>query len=458
MSTAIPKEYKTDVREQYEDFPYPFRDVNDEGTLFHASDPQSLMALSHAGWGGKRDLRGGTRFLNAGCGTGDSTVMLAEELLGADSDIVSIDLSTKSLEIAQARLTKRGLMRAHTQFHHLSILDLPSSGLGQFDVIECSGVLHHLPDPAAGLRALVSMLKPDGMLVIMVYGQHGRLSVYMVQELMKHLIAQGTPRAEKIAIAREFLNNVPMGHWLTVNNELFLADLRWPDGSGIYDLFLHSTDRAYTVPQIYDWVEGAGLHWLEFFGSHTDHAQYTPENYTISPTLRTIVAKKPPREREHIAELMNGNIGKHYFYAAPQAHTPAMFADDMVMDYGLMQHFFLGFLEPLRKGLEAAPIGTQLDGQARPFPGAPDVRITKTKHVVALLAKIDGERSIGDMVAQVAAETHASPEEVRRDLEQLYAEFRSRQLVFLRHQSIARYRNLTDISTRVKHHVNSQKP
>lgn len=441
-----PQEYAEDVRGQYEDFPYPLRDPEQEGNNFYCCDAGSLVGLSHAGWGGKRDLRKGVRILSAGCGTGDAPILFAEELLDYGAEIVAIDLSTKSLEIAQARMKKRGL--SNITFHHMSILDVPSAGLGEFDIIESSGVLHHLPDPNAGLAALGRVLKDDGMMNIMVYGQYGRMSVYLVQELMKKLIPPNTPRAEKIAVTREFLNNVPLGHWLTVNNELFIEDMSWPDGSGIYDLFLHSHDRAYTVPQLYAWVEGCGLILHALFSAFTDDCLYQPESYNLSPKLRGIFAKKSPRERHAIAELMNGNMAKHNIFVSKQSKQQAVFADDMVMCYGPLQGLFSEFAGDFAKAAEALPIGERLEGKTTSINTQPNLIIIKTKHTAALMRAIDGKRSIGEIVTKVAEETGDAPEWVRRNLEQLYKEYRSRQVVFLRHESIPPYRSGPEIVAR----------
>lgn len=448
MSASQPQSYKEDVRGQYEDFPYPFRDPNDEAKYFHGGDTHSLMGLSHGGWGGKRDLRKGARILIAGCGTGDSAVMFAEEMNGHAGEIVAIDLSAKSIEIAQARMKKRQL--SNVTFRHLSILDLPGAGLGQFDIIESGGVLHHLPDPVAGLNALVPLLKPDGMMAIMVYGQYGRMAIYLVQQLMRKLVPDDAPRSLKIQIAREFLANVPVGHWLTTNNHHLMEDFHWPDGSGIYDLFLHSTDRAYTVPEIYDWVEGSGLTLVDLFSPSMDNRYYAPEHYSASPLLRSIFAAKPLREQRTIAELMNGNMSKHYFYAAKEPKHAARFADDMVIDYGATQHLCMDFLTPLLQLLERTAPGERVQISVMPMEGAPPLLLTKTRFVGTLLPMIDGKRSIGAMIASVSAGSGAAPETVRADLELLVSELRCRQMIFLRHESIPPYLNGKQIVARLQ--------
>ena len=70
------------------------------------------------------------------------------------------DRSAAARRIAEARAAARTL--GNIRFVEGSLLDLPGSGLGSFDYIDCCGVLHHLPDPLAGLRALAGALAPGG--------------------------------------------------------------------------------------------------------------------------------------------------------------------------------------------------------------------------------------------------------------------------------------------------------
>ena len=444
---AMPEDYASTVRAHYEELPYPFRDPNEEGKHFHGSDGFSIDAFSHMGWAGKRDLRDGGRFLVAGCGTGDTLVALAEQLLGSTAQLVAVDLSLASIAIAKARLAKRGLSD-RVVFHHRSILDITSLELGLFDVIESSGVLHHLPDPNAGLAALANLLAQDGLMAIMVYAQYGRQSIYLVQALMKQLMDDTTPRAQKIEIAREFLNNIPHGHWLTVNNDNFLEDIRWPDGSGIYDLFLHSVDRAYTVPQLYEWLAGSSLQLTQFFSSFTDDCLYKPECYSASPLLNSISAPKTEPQRHAIAELMNGNMCKHSFYAAKQPKQAAQLADDMVISYGPMQWLFIHYLDTLLPLLAKAAVGERIEVSPRPFATAPSLQITKAVHTEMLLRLINGEYSVGQIIHTVTQQTGASVGQVGEQLAMLYSQLRARQMVFLRHASIPPYINASQIIQR----------
>lgn len=56
-----------------------------------------------------------------------------------------------------------------------------------FDKVVCTGVLHHLPDPDEGLRALQDVLNPDGVMHLMVYAAYGRSGVYMLQEYCRRV-------------------------------------------------------------------------------------------------------------------------------------------------------------------------------------------------------------------------------------------------------------------------------
>ncbi len=438
MSSSVPKDFAAEVKGHYEELPYPFRDPEQEGVLFNAGDGCCPVAYSHYGWAGSKDFRTkGARILIAGDGTGDASVNWAETLNGTDGEIVAIDLSATSIGLAKQRLAKRQL--TNVTHHHMSILDLPTAGLGEFDFIECSGVLHHLTDPHAGLAALGSVLKDDGLMAIMVYAQYGRVSVYMVQDLFRRIMQPGMSRADKLAMARAFLNNVPNTHWLTVKNETFLADIEWPDGCGIYDLLLHTTDRAYTVPQLYEWVEGAGLHLNNIYTEFTDDSAFLPEHYTDSPLILEPLKDKPLRERYAIGELMHGSISKHYFYATKQPKQEAEFADDMVIVYGLMQSIFADQMPVIAQLLDQAALGERKAFNARPFPTATPLLLTKRPATSLLLRTINGRRTVGDIVSEVARATKLSRNDVRKDLQLLYNEMHRQLIVFLQHESLPPY-------------------
>src|SRR6202044_1317851 len=67
------------------------------------------------------------------------------------------------------------------ELHQLPIERVQELGRA-FDLVVCTGVLHHLPDPDLGLRALRDVLRPNGAMRLMVYARYGRAGIYMMQE------------------------------------------------------------------------------------------------------------------------------------------------------------------------------------------------------------------------------------------------------------------------------------
>jgi 2-polyprenyl-3-methyl-5-hydroxy-6-metoxy-1,4-benzoquinol methylase len=235
------------VQEQYEVLPYPHRDPARELELLRQPMLSELPRVNSLLWGGRRHFGAGFRVLDAGCGTGDSTVFLGEQLRDSGADIVALDFSTTSIEIARQRLEARGM--GGVRFVHATIKDAPGLGLGEFDFIVCSGVLHHLASPDAGLRALRSMLKADGGLALMVYATYGRAPVYLMQSLMQRLAPADLGPERRLKVLRAALAGLP-SHSRTrrglLEHETFGPEITQSD-AGAYDLLLHTQDRSYTV-------------------------------------------------------------------------------------------------------------------------------------------------------------------------------------------------------------------
>jgi 2-polyprenyl-3-methyl-5-hydroxy-6-metoxy-1,4-benzoquinol methylase len=294
------------VQRQYEVLPYPHRDPEQELEQLRQPTMCELPRIQGLLWGRRRDLSG-FRVLDAGCGTGDNTVFLAEQLRGTGAEIVALDFSKTSLEINRARLAKRGLESVR---HVLaSIEDAPSLDLGEFDYIVCSGVLHHLASPETGLSALRSMLTAEGMLAVMVYATYGREPVYLMQGLMKRLAPTSLDPERRLRILKYTIAGLPPTSRTArglLDSPNFRAEITQSD-AGAYDLLLHTQDRSYTVPEIQDWLHGAGMRLAEW--SVPKH--YDPVTYLDGVSLTHLSAD----ERYATAELMHGGMTKHEFFA-----------------------------------------------------------------------------------------------------------------------------------------------
>ena len=115
-------------------------------------------------------------------------------------------------------------------------------------------MLHHLPVPEEGLRALREVLQPDGAMHLMVYATYGRAGVYMLQEYCRRLgVGHTDQEIRDLAVTLTALPyRHPLAHLLGES-----PDFRHRDA--LADALLNPQDRAYTVPQLFDLIDGCGL-------------------------------------------------------------------------------------------------------------------------------------------------------------------------------------------------------
>lgn len=300
------------VARQYEAYPYPARDPAEEGKRLIVGSPSDPPEIDHFLFGGRRDWRKPFRALVAGGGTGDATVMLAQKLAdaGAAAEIVYLDMSAASRKVAEARAAARGL--SSIRFVTADLLTAPE--LGPFDYVDCTGVLHHLPNPQAGFDALSAALAEGGGMGGMVYAPYGRTGVYPLQAALAALTEGEAPEAQ-VEIAKRALAGLPKTNWFLANPHL--SDHRASD-AGLYDLLLHARDVPFDVPALLGALARAGLAFVSFI----EPLRYDPARYLPESLQARAVALDPPA-RMALAERLAGNMKTHVFYAAKGARKPA---------------------------------------------------------------------------------------------------------------------------------------
>ena len=169
-----------------------------------------------------------------------------------------ISISEESRRIAERRAQSFGL--DNIDFHTGSLIDLPSLGLGVFDYIDCGGVLHHLEEPAAGLTALTEVMAAEGGMGLMMYGLYGRAGIYPIQEMMRRLGAGN--QSDQLPLLKKVLDGLPATNLLH-HHERFRQGYGENDAE-LVDLFLHPVDRPFTVPELTQLCERAGLRVVRF--------------------------------------------------------------------------------------------------------------------------------------------------------------------------------------------------
>lgn len=429
----MPGQYLPQVREQYEALPYPPRDPVDEKTRLVRTWLDDLAMINHYCFAGRQTFRDRFRVLVAGGGTGDSTIFLAEQLRHTDAEIVHLDISRAAIELARRRAEARGLR--NISWLNESILALPDLGPGKFDYINCLGVLHHLEDPDAGLRALRAVCKDSGALGIMVYAQYGRTGVYQMQEALRKINENVPDPATRLANAKDVLASVPPTNWFARGDDLFIDHKVWGD-SGIYDLLLHSRDRAYTVAELYEWMaDRHGLH-IELSYPGRGRSIYLPEMVVApeQPAFLASLGALAPRVRHEIAELLAGNIIMHTFYATASPQATAPYGD-------------IDYVPCLCNGLVAGRLAASIRQHgSRPYMlHDPQSQLAgfldPGKFGEFVADQIDGQRSFGEIFSRVretSAAVAARPDDraLFADFRPLYEFLRNIDRLLLRHRSV----------------------
>ena len=199
------------VRELYEQFPYPLRDPGQEKDRLLMPPIDTLSRVNHYCFGGTKEFDATFRALVAGGGTGDSMIWLAEQLRDVGGSVTYLEPSAASNKVARARAEARGL--SNVTYVNQTISEFAKSKPDPFDYINCAGVLHHLEDPEEGLRDLTSVLKADGAMGIMVYGEHGRLAVTEWRKMIEPLL-EGKDLQQQLAMTRALLSALPEDNML----------------------------------------------------------------------------------------------------------------------------------------------------------------------------------------------------------------------------------------------------
>jgi SAM-dependent methyltransferase len=284
------------VRIFYDRYPYPRPVDSLDNYRARWQDPERCRADYHLYWPDRR-YREEYSVLVAGCGTSQAA---RHALRSPRARVTGIDLSETSLRCTNELKRKYNLS-------NLQVRQLPVERAGElgasFDQIVCTGVLHHLDDPDAGLRALRGVLKRDGAMQIMVYAPYGRAGICMLQEFARRLGIQATDEDIRGLIAA--LHGLPAGHPL--ENLLRNApDFRHE--ASLADALLHPRDRAYSVPQLFDFLKAGAL----TFGRWIKQAPYSARcGVLVTIPQADRLAGLPLAEQYAAAELFRGTMVRH---------------------------------------------------------------------------------------------------------------------------------------------------
>ena len=238
--TAIEGGTSAEVMRQYEENPYPRWTIN----------PLSLLHRPKSNSAGPRS---GPSILIAGCGTGEHPFDVAQK--SPEASVLAIDLSRVSLAYARRKTREEGLR--NVEYAQADILNLSTIGR-TFDRIEAVGVLHHLADPQAGWRVLLSLLAPNGIMRVGLYSETARRSIVEARAIVAE---RGYPptadgiRALRQTIIRE--KDVP--RWASL-----VQTIDFYSTSGCRDMFFNVMEHRLTIAAIKSFLDEKGLAFLGF--------------------------------------------------------------------------------------------------------------------------------------------------------------------------------------------------
>jgi 2-polyprenyl-3-methyl-5-hydroxy-6-metoxy-1,4-benzoquinol methylase len=388
------------VRAFYDRHPYPAPVTDLDRYIELYRNPDRHRALALLFWPTERP-RADREILVAGCGTSQAARHALRE---PGARVTAIDISETSLHHTGDLQRKYGLR--NLDLHRLAIEQVGELGR-TFDQIVCTGVLHHLPDPDAGLRALRDVLAPDGAMNLMVYAAYGRAGIYMMQEYCRllGLSASETELRDLGATIRALSPDHPIAG-LSERT----TDFTYPDA--LADALLHPQDRAYTVPQLYAWLQRCGLS----FGRWYEQAPYSPRCGAIAgmPHAAYLVALAPPLQHAAV-ELLRGTMTRHNFVAYRDdrlGQGPSItFEGNAWWSYvPLRLPWTLCIRDRVPRGSVAVLIN-----RAHTYP---DLALPITAAQERVFAAIDGKHSIGEILRGAAGAM--SDEQARGFIRQLW--------------------------------------
>ena len=213
----------------------------------------------------------------------------------------------------------------------------------------------------------------------------------------------------------------------------------------IYDLFLHTQDRAYTVPELYEWLSNAGLNLLAWTGSSGSAKHYNPLPYISDAGLREQIGGMPAQRQEAIAELLDGSIRKHVVYASRQNDTIADLADLDNTPFFTVQMVVGEEAYQGLKGNNDRPFQLRSPNSNLTVSVSPD-RFTKY-----ILRYLDGQRSLAEIFDRIrvdpdfVSDDPPEGEALSRSLQGLYDAFCPVDMMFLRNRRVPPYKSIGEL-------------
>jgi 2-polyprenyl-3-methyl-5-hydroxy-6-metoxy-1,4-benzoquinol methylase len=269
--TAIDDAVSLQVQNQYEESPYPrwttVPQINPTTVVDYLAGELVVAPASWPKGAAHSDV------LIAGCGTGSHSIDTA--LRFPQANILAIDISRASL--AYARRKSRELGLSNIQYGQADILKLASLER-RFDLVEAVGVLHHLSDPAASWQALLSLLRPNGLMLVGLYSATARQSLTAARAVIAERGYCATPDDIR-ACRQELIQRHGMPPFRDFSST-----------SGCRDLLFNVMEHQFTIPQIAAFLDANHLRFLGFSQLPPDVRKNFQQQFPDADAMRDLGA------------------------------------------------------------------------------------------------------------------------------------------------------------------------
>ena len=241
----------------------------------------------------------GKVILDAGCGSGYKSLVLAEANPGAK--IVGIDLSEESVKLARKRLQYYGFK--NVEFYALPIEQVSSLNI-EFDYINNDEVLYLIPDPVVGLQAMKSVLKPDGIIRTNLHSSRQRALVYQAQTVFKMMgLMDGNPEELEIQLLREIMNSL---------DDTVIVKARtgrpeyYENEEWVLMNYLLQGDKGYTIPEVFAGLRAADLELISMVNwRHWELTDLFKDANNLPAFLEMSLPEISVEDRLHLFELLH---------------------------------------------------------------------------------------------------------------------------------------------------------
>ncbi|MGF1458633.1 MAG: class I SAM-dependent methyltransferase [Leptolyngbyaceae cyanobacterium] len=295
-----PAHQRESVRQHFDALPYPYRPLEEspQDDLYYLGLNNIVIPYYRRY---KTVINSSNKvILDAGCGTGYKLLALA--LANPQAKIVGVDLSEKSIAIAQQRLEHHQLAD-RVELHCLSLESLSQLD-DQFDYINCDEVLYLLDNPVDGLKAMQAVLKPTGIIRVNMHSSAQRFRLYLVQQFFAELgLLNSDLTTETLTATRQTMT--ALQNWVLAKQHTWEPDLAHDDEQLAANYLLRG-DKGVSMAEFSSHLKAAAL---EFIGM-VNWRQWDLEKLfagieELPMSVAFAIAEKSIEEQIYLFELLH---------------------------------------------------------------------------------------------------------------------------------------------------------